>query len=683
MKRSLIWLAIMASGTTVSEGLAAVANDDKAGALQNNAHLHLETVIVSATLHKTVAETALPVTVMSGADLQQRAASSIGATLDSSPGLANASFGPGVGQPVIRGQQGPRVQVLENGASSGDASGVSADHAVTVEAMLAESIEVLRGPSTLLYGGGAIGGVVNVIDNRIPKQAVDGQLFDGVSGAIEYRHDNNDDGNTSVFKLDGGSGAIGWHLDGVYRDWGDIEIPGSAFNRAHIVDTPDSSGFVGNTAGRNHGLSGGVSWLFDSGYLGVSVSDMSNYYGIPAVAGGESGIHIDMQQQRYDVAGEWGDLGDLVEALRWRLTYTDYAHEELEDTGAVGTRFTNKTWQNRVELVHGEIAGWHGVVGLQLKRSDFAALGEESFVPESITQSAGLFAVEDYHFDDVIYELGLRVDRDSVDPLSQNSSAVSHTMANVSTGAIWQFASDWNLGLALSRSQRAPTVEELFANMGNDAASWVVHGATQSIEVGDVGLHEEVSQNIDVTLSHKSERYDGFVTFFHNQFRDFIFLANTGRSNSDGVPVLFYSQENAQFNGVEFNLTTQLAQNEFGKLSADIYGDNVQGELDRSGDVPRMPPWRIGARLHWALRSWSAYAGVLKAAAQTHPGAFETSTDDYARLDAGVSYTLAMGQVFVRGTNLSNQSIRASTSFLRDYSPEPGRSIETGVRFSF
>lgn len=681
MKRSLIWLAVMASGTSVSESFAAVVNGDETEALQNKAHL--ETVIVSATLHKTAAETALPVTVMSGAELQQRAASSIGATLDSSPGLANASFGPGVGQPVIRGQQGPRVQVLENGASSGDASGVSADHAVTVEPMLAESIEVLRGPSTLLYGGGAIGGVVNVIDNRIPKKAVDGHLLDGVSGAVEYRHDNNDDGNASVFKVDGSNDVIGWHLDGVYRDWGDIEIPGAAFNREHIADTSGSRGFVDNTGGRNHSLSGGVSWLFDSGYLGVSVSDMSNYYGIPAVAGGESGIHIDMQQKRYDVAGEWGDLGNFVEAVRWRLTYTDYAHEELEDTGAVGTRFTNQTWQNRVELVHDEIAGWHGVVGLQLKRSDFAALGEESFVPESITQSAGLFAVEDYHFNDVIYELGLRVDRDSVDLLSHISNAVTNTMASASAGATWQFVSDWNLGVALSHSQRAPTVEELFSNVGNDAASWVVHGATQSIEVGDAGLKEEVSQNIDLTLSHKNARYDGFVTLFHNQFRDFIFLANTGSSNADGVPVLFYSQENAQFNGVEFNLTTQLIENEFGKLSADVYGDSVRGELDQSGDVPRMPPWRIGARLHWELRNWSAYGGVLKAAAQTHPGAFETNTDGYARLDAGVSYALATGQIFVRGTNLTNQSIRASTSLLRDYSPEPGRSIETGVRFNF
>jgi iron complex outermembrane recepter protein len=235
MKRSMIWLAVATAGSTGS-GLVLGAVDDgnQPADMQNN--LRIETVIVTAPLHKSAAETALPVTVIGGDELQRRGAANIGETLDSSPGMANASFGPGVGQPVIRGQQGPRVQVLENGVASGDASSVSADHAVTVEPMLAESIEVLRGPSTLLYGGGAIGGVVNVIDNRIPKKPVSGGVIPGVAGAVEYRHDANNDGNATVFKLDGGNDVIGWHLDGVYRDWNDSEIPGLAFNRRHVAD---------------------------------------------------------------------------------------------------------------------------------------------------------------------------------------------------------------------------------------------------------------------------------------------------------------------------------------------------------------------------------------------------------------------------------------------------------------
>lgn len=678
MRRSLFWLAATAAGcaTSYAHGANDVSN--------TSTKEHVESVIVTAPLHKTAAETALPVTVLGGEELQQRAAGSIGATLDNSPGLANASFGPGVGQPVIRGQQGPRVQVLENGAASGDASGVSADHAVTVEPMLAETIEVLRGPATLLYGGGAIGGVVNVIDNRIPKQ-----LRDAVNGAIEYRHNSNDDADTTVLKLDGSAGQFGWHLDGSYRDWNDSEIPGSAFDRSHVADlSQNSDGSIDNTGGRNHSVAAGGSWIFDDGYIGASVNDMANYYGIPAVAGGEAGVHIDMRQKRYDVAGEWDNPNKAIDAFRWRLTYTDYQHEELEDTGEVGTKFTNKTWQNRFELVHEPLFGWHGVVGLQLKRSDFAAEGEEGFIPESIGNGAGLFVIEDYHYRDFIYELGVRYDSDRIDPDSDIARDKSFNSLSASAGGTWKFAPDWSLGLAVSHSQRAPTVEELFSNAENAPADYVVHGATQSIEVGDSKLDSETSRNIDLTLSYKDERFDGFVTLFDNQFKDFIFLANSATTGAEGAPILFYSQEDAHFAGAEFNLTTLLAEVAQGKFSVDIYGDSVRGELDRSGAVPRMPPLRVGTRLKWDATSFDAYAGVLHAASQSRAGEFETDTDGYNRVDAGINYYLTAAkardtQLFVRGTNLTNQTIRASTSFLRDYAPEPGRTVEAGVRFSF
>jgi iron complex outermembrane receptor protein len=678
MKYSLFWLAASAAGCAASYAHGA---DDST---VNSAKDRIDSVIVSAPLHKTAAETALPVTVIGGDELQQRAAGSIGATLDSSPGLANASFGPGVGQPVIRGQQGPRVQVLENGAASGDASGVSADHAVTVEPMLAESIEVLRGPSTLLYGGGAIGGVVNVIDNRIPKL-----LRDKTDGAIEYRHDSNDDADTTVLKLDGSAGQFGWHLDGVYRDWNDSEIPGSAFDRGNVADlSQNSKGFVDNTAGRNHSVAAGGSWIFDSGYLGASFNDMSNYYGIPTVAGGEAGVHIDMRQKRYDVAGEWDDPAAAIDALRGRLTYTDYRHEELEDTGEVGTRFTNETWQNRLELVHQPLFGWHGVIGLQLKRSDFAAAGEEGFIPESIGKGAGLFLIEDYHYRDFVYELGLRYDSDRIDPDSAVAGGKSFNNLSASAGGTWKFAPDWSLGLALSHSERAPTVEELFSNVENEPGDYVVHGATQSIEVGNPDLERETSRNIDLTLSYKRGRFDGYVTLFDNRFKDFIFLANRGAVGAEDAPVLLYSQEDAHFTGAEFNLTTLLAEIAQGRWSIDLYGDSVRGELDDSGDVPRMPPLRIGTRLKWDGAAFAAYAGVLHAASQDRAGEFETDTDGYNRVDAGIDYYLTMAeardtQLFIRGTNLTNQTIRASTSFLRDYAPEPGRSIEAGFRFSF
>jgi iron complex outermembrane receptor protein len=624
MKRSSIWLAV--AGCVYGAG--ATAADPQ----EQGVPIPKEYMLVTVPLHKKEAETALPVTVLSGDELHARMAATLGATLQQSPGLSSASFGPGVGQPVIRGQQGPRVRVLQNGVANADASGVSADHAVTVEPLLAESVEVLRGPATLLYGGGAIGGVVNVIDNRIPRARPEA----GISGAIEQRHDSATDGNTSVFKLDGGVGSIAWHLDGVYRDWNEVDIPGLAFNRATVDDLDESSdGYIANSDGRNHTLSGGLSWIFDRGHIGFSVSDMRNKYGIPSgghVHGGEGhgdedhdhgdegddhdehadeahhggDIRIDLRQTRYDLAGELRELGAGIEALRWRLAYSDYKHSEWEGAEKA-TTFTNETWEGRFEAVHAELAGWHGVLGLQLKDTDFAALGEEAFIPPSTTRSVGVFLLEDHHRGDWVYELGLRLDRDRIDPAGEALREQSFNNVGASAAALWNFHAEWSLGLALSGSQRAPTVEELFSNAGaaerhNDHFHYhdaVVHAASRSVEVGNAELEQETSRNLDVTLRYGGAGANGYVTAFYNDFRDFIFLANTGFEYAE-VPVLEYQQEDARFHGVEFELKLPLAALGGGDVGIDFYGDWVRGRLADSGDVPRMPPWRLGTRLNFS-----------------------------------------------------------------------------------
>ena len=658
---------------------------------------HVDVITVTSVLNKPQDQSPVPVTIVSDDELQRRAAGTIGATLDSSPGVTSASFGPGVGQPVIRGQSGPRVMTLIDGTASADASGVSADHAVTVEPMLAESIEVLRGPATLLYGGGAIGGVVNIVDNRIPQK-----LSERAHGAIELRHDSVDDGDTGVVKFDGSAGQLAYHLDGVYREWNNIDIPGLAFNRQSIDPTFSSDGFTANTDGRNHTMTGGLSWIADDGYLGLSVSDMKNNYGIPLDADAEgdaiNGVHIDMKQKRYDVAGEKRDISDTIDALRWHLTYSDYQHQEIENTGEIGTTFTNKTWENRFELAHEPLFGWSGAAGLQLKRSDFAAAGEESFIPESIGKSAGLFVLESYQLDAITYQLGARYDRDMIDPQSSefdNENELSKKDFNNISGsasASWAIDPSWRLGLALSRSQRAPTVEELFSNAVNQPGDLIAHDATHAIEVGSPDLKQETSRNLDVTLHYQGERAHGYVTVFHNDFHNFIALTNTGLEQ-DGTPILAYMQRDARFNGVEFELNLPLLNNATGKWSADVYGDSTRGQFvgnDAGGDddIPRLPPLRIGTRLNFERGPLSAYAGILHAAKQDRTGEFETETDGYNRVDAGLSYQLKPAEnfgalLFVRATNLTNQTIRNSVSLLKDVAPEPGRSIETGVRFTF
>lgn len=685
MNRSFVWLATFLAG-----GIVAAKTQAE----------HVDPIVVTATLNQPQDQSPVPVTVVAGEELQRRAAGSIGATLDSSPGLTNAAFGPGVGQPVIRGQNGPRVLTLINGTASADASGVSADHAVTVEPMLAESIEVLRGPATLLYGGGAIGGIVNIVDNRIPQK-----LPERTHGALELRHDNVDDGDTGVVKLDGSAGQLAFHLDGVYREWSNIDIPGRAFNRKFVDPEFSSDGYIANTDGRNHTMTGGLAWIADDGYLGFSISDMENNYGIPLDEAAESdpinGIHIDMRQKRYDLAGEKRDIGDFIDALRWHLTYSDYSHREIENIGEVGTTFTNETWENRIELMHEPVWGWSGAFGLQLKRNDFAAAGDEAFIPESIGKSSGLFVLESLQRGAVIYQLGARYDRDSVDPEplasggAEAAAIATKTFDNLSgsASALWTLDPQWSLGLALSRSQRAPTVEELFSNAANAPGDFVEHEATHAIEIGSADLKEETSRNIDLTLHYKGDIAHGYVTFFYNDFKDFIALTDAGLEQ-DGTSILNYSQRDARFNGVEFELNFPLADGAAGNWSADVYGDRTRGEFtdsdgfSASDDVPRLPPLRIGTRLNFARGPVTAYAGVLHAAKQNRPGAFASETDGYNRVDAGVNYQLALNDnigalLFVRATNLTNQTIRNSVSLLKDVAPEPGRSIETGVRFTF
>jgi iron complex outermembrane receptor protein len=674
----------------------------------------LEHIIVSGVLHKTQAETALPVTVVSGEELRSLSSNSIGDTLGSMPGITNASFGPSVGQPVIRGQQGPRVSVLQNGTGSGDASNNSADHAVSVEPVLAESIEVLRGPSTLLYGGGAIGGVVNVIDNRIPTKQIE-----GLTGAGEIRYGSVNDEATAVLKIEGGSGPFAFHLDGVKRDSNDINIPGYATNPA--FDTPEGrKDVIENTDSDMDTFTFGASFIGDNGFFGLAVSELSNNYGIPAGTHGhhddededhdedehededhhdegedhdedeheeegEENIRIDVEQTRYDLRGGLTNIDGLIDEMRLALTYNDYQHREIEGNGEVGTKFTNESMEGRLELVHGDINGLVGAFGLQFEDSDFAAVGEEAFIPATNTQSYGVFIVEDFHHNDAIYEFGLRYDFDDYD--ADVGSDESFKSFSASVAGSWTLSQNWHFGAALSSSERAPVVEELYSNNTNALGDYVVHAATNAIEVGDSNLSNEQSNNLDLSLDYHGDMVDAYLTFYYNDFSDYIYLAN-GNIEQDETDVYFFRQEDAKFYGVEFDVTTALGQALGGDIELRVFGDAITGELDSSGDVPLLPPLRIGSELNYQNGAFGSYLAVLNAADQDNPGEFENKTDGYTRWDAGVDYRFGdtdakNALLYVKLKNISDEEIRNSVSVLRDQAPEAGRSIVAGVRISF
>ncbi|MEH6559591.1 MAG: TonB-dependent receptor [Oceanicoccus sp.] len=673
----------------------------------------LEHVLVSVPLHKQTARTALPVTVLTGDELRSSATSTIGDTLSNKPGLANASFGPAVGQPVIRGQQGPRVSVMQNSIRSADASNVSADHAVSIEPLLADSIEVLRGPSTLLYGGGAIGGVVNVIDSRIPTVR-----SEETSGGVEYRHDSASDLDVTAFRLDSGEGDFAFHIDGLYRDWNNVDIPGDAIDEAALdslhededheeEERENTHGYVDNTGGRTKNLTIGGSYFFDNGLFGVSVSRLENRYGIPPAGHGhheedhddlaeeeheadeEGGILLDVEQTRYDSRLELEDPFNGIHSLKWLMSYTDYQHNEIEPNGLVGTAFKNDTWETRVEMGHEPIAGWHGVFGLQWHQGDFSAVGEESFIPQTDSDSLGLFIVEGFDYGDWTYELGLRVDQDELDPDSQAANKKSFTNISTSASALWQINEQWQVSAALSSAERAPVTEELYSNVDVlPGDEYVVHGATQSIEIGNPNLDTEQSSNIDIKLGWKGERASVETTVFYNDFSDFIYSQNTGMEQ-DELPVLMYEQENATFKGVEFEANVTLLERAIGQLELNVFGDMIRGEFDKAGDVPRLPPYRLGGKLSYVQDGWSTYVSVVDVAKQDKPGFNETETAGYTRWDVGADYRLpGIGAddtlvLFVKANNLTDEEIRLSTSFLRNYTPEAGRSIVAGLRYSF
>ncbi|MFT4519893.1 MAG: iron complex outermembrane receptor protein [Halioglobus sp.] len=687
-------------------------------AMAQNSNERLEHVLVSVPIHKKTSETALPVTILSGQELRRAVGSNIGETLSNVPGVASASFGPGVGRPVIRGQQGARAITLTNGIAAADVSSLSPDHAVGVEPMLAESIEVLRGPSTLLYGGGAIGGVINVIDNRIPRAPID-----GVQGAVEYRHDSAADMDTATVKIEAGAGDFAFHFSGTAREFDNQDIPGLAIDEAALEEQEEllggehdgeehseeeienSDGFIANTDGDADNFTLGTSYqLGERGFVGFAYNNFETVYGIPPGSHGheeehegeehseeehseeeEETIRIDLKQERYDAQLHYHDLAPgLIDVARAFLTYTDYEHVELEGA-EVGTLFERETWEGRLELVRE--AEDHSVLGLQWRSDEFAATGDEAYVPKTDSLEWGVFYVQDFHFEDWQFEAGARVDWVERDPEAVRASQEDFTSFSLSGAAVYTFDPAWSLGLALSSSERAPATEELFSNVDNSVDLLVTHAATGSIEIGDPDLDQESSVNADLSLKWQGAESWAELTMFYNSFEDYIFLLNTG-TDVEETPVYSYEQDDADFYGIELDSSFHLADIADGGLAFGLFGDYISGEFDGAGDVPRMPPRRIGAELTWTGSALGAYVRVVDADDQSSPGQFETDTAGYTRWDAGVDYRMELSNsvellAFLKWKNISDEEIRLSTSFLRNFAPQAGESVEAGVRLTF
>jgi iron complex outermembrane receptor protein len=651
----------------------------------------LDEIIVTAPLQDRKSDSPVPVTVLSDDELRMKTGHSIGDTLKNELGISSQSFGPGVGTPVIRGQAGPRVRVLNNGIGSNDVSAISPDHATSVEPLLAERIEVLRGPATLLYGSGAMGGVVNVIDNRTP-----GRQFDKLVGAaLEQRFDSTSDETSTTMKVEGGKDNIAYHLDGFYRHRNNLDIGGSGIDTAkvaitdpslEIVDNP--KGFLNNTGAEAISGSAGLSWIGAPGFAGVSINNLNNNYAIAPDGTGDETVRIAMRQTKYDFKSELNNPFRFAKSLRTRLGYTDYQHTEIAN-GEPGAYYTNQSYEGRMELAHQDLGPLRGVVGFQAQASDFNAIEKltgDSIVPRSDITSYGVFAVESFDIGAVTYQLGTRVEQTDIRP--DGFANLSYTPVSASASAVWKLDNRNSLNLAVTRSSRAPQVQELLSDG--------YHDATRSYDRGDLGLREETSYNLDLGYRFKTDWLRAEFDLFHNWASDYIFQQRNGEFvDQDGnpcvadcVPLVTSGQNDAIFKGYEAKLIVPMMENHLGLLEMTLFSDYTRGEFVNGSDVPRMPPLRYGLQLDFNRDKLSTYLRFTRAESQPHAGDFETSTAGYFLLNVGANYQVkaykdAKLMVFAKGNNLLNQNIRNSTSYLRNFAPEAGRGAEVGFRVSY
>lgn len=670
-------LALALSVALASPAWAQVASDPANQSASDTRHhgegdrhvKDLDKVLVTASpLRDTADALSKPTEVLAGERLDENRAASLGETISSLPGVQSSNFGPGVGRPVLRGMDGPRVAVLSGGLASADVSTVSQDHSPAVEAFLADQIEVLKGPSTLLYGSGAIGGIVNIVDGRIAEQPID----NGFSGRAEMRFDTVNDGNSDMFRVDGGNDRFAVHADGVYRNNKDYDTPhGKQANT--FIDT--KTGALG------------ASLLGDWGFVGASASRFEDDYGNPGEPGdlsiGERGVWIRMRQDRYDLKGgltqPWGEGS----SLRYSLGHTDYEHVEFEGDEP-GTTFTKKADEGRVEAAFAWGGGWSGAVGAQASDATFAAVGEESFVPETTTRAAGVFGVARKQWSDFQLDLGARFDSVKADPVTGPARDFKPVSLSVAGG--WKLDERWKLTANLDHAERAPAEEELFSNGP--------HLATLAYEVGNANLGEEKANQLELGLQYKSDWMDAKASAYYNRFDDFIYLVDTGEQwhfeeEDEFLPIRQWSQADARFRGFEGEATFHLVDDDtHGDWDLRVYGDTVRATLASGGNLPRIAPSRLGAQLRWENEAWRASLGALRYAKQDKVAAGETPTDGYTLVDAHVAYHRDFGdhaawEVFADGSNLTDQTARVHTSFLKDSVVLPGRSVAFGVRLFF
>jgi iron complex outermembrane receptor protein len=660
----------------------------------------LENFVVSATpFERHQAEIASPTSVLTGRALTLKLQTSLGESLSGQPGVASTYFGPGASRPVIRGLGGDRIRILENGLGSMDASTTSPDHAVALDPSLIDRIEIVRGPAALLYGGNAVGGVVNVIDHRIPT-ARPGRALEGRAG---FRYSSADDSKSGSLLLEGGRGPLAWHVDAYRRISGDTRIPGfaeSAEIREDLSEHAAAHGEPGpdfgyarlpNSSQTADGAAAGFSWIGSRGHLGFSASGHNAFYGVPPGAHEhEEDMHmpgphqehppvrIDLRQRRLDVQGALTQPFGIFESARFKLGLADYRHQELEGP-VIGTIFENKGYDARAELFHTPLGRVSGAVGAQVSHNDFSAAGEEAFLPASHTASYAFFAFEEIALGPLTWQFGARFETQEIEVRDGSGRSHDGDCVSLSTGFVWKLNDAWSLGTTFARTERQPNAQELYSNGP--------HIGTRVFEVGGENLGKEKSLAADISLRRRAGVVTGEITVFANRFGSYLFEQPTG-AEEDGLVVYQYAQRDAQFHGAELETIFHLHGSAAHAFDVRVAADTVYGEIRDTGEnLPRITPRRLTLALDYRGGPFSVGIDTQFVDHARNLSVNETSTGGHTLLGASLGYHFDLGRFacdfFMRASNLGDQDARSHVSFLKDVAPLPGRNVTLGVRVSF